>query len=136
MCNKEPEITEVESYCGYCGERLPSMAHETPGACPRCQKRFGIWAHSHPPPLPPEVRWERFVRAGPANGPQFKDPVLAALLSTVMPGGGQVYNGHFLKGFLVFITCWLVIPYFLGIMDAYVSARDTNRYQAALKGQW
>jgi len=63
--------------------------------------------------------------------PDFKDPVLATLLSIVLPGAGQVYNHHFVKGILVFGTCWLIFPYFLGILDAFVSARSQNRVQMA-----
>ena len=57
----------------------------------------------------------------------FKDPVLSALLSAVIPGAGQVYNLQFFKGLFVFLTCWLIIPYFLGIFDAYLTAERTNR---------
>jgi TM2 domain-containing membrane protein YozV len=65
----------------------------------------------------------------------YKDPVLAALLSTVIPGAGQVYNLQFLKGLLVFLSCWLIIPYFLGIFDAYVTSSKANRWQPVVVGR-
>jgi len=67
-------------------------------------------------------------------------PVMAALLG-IFPGLGQVYNGQLLKGFVVFFTCWLIIPWIYGVYDAYVTARrinereiDTNPSPAILTG--
>ncbi|MFH2000617.1 MAG: hypothetical protein ABIK28_13115 [Planctomycetota bacterium] len=61
----------------------------------------------------------------------YRDPVLASLLSAVIPGMGQWYNCQFIKGLLVFFFSWLVIPYFLGIFDAYLTAERTNCWQTA-----
>lgn len=52
-----------------------------------------------------------------------KSPALAAALSIFFPGLGQFYNGHFGKGLFFFVTSWLILPYFIGIGDAYFSAR-------------
>jgi len=52
-----------------------------------------------------------------------KSPALAAIMSAVLPGLGQWYNGHFFKGIFVFLFSWMIIPYFIGIGDAYFSAR-------------
>jgi TM2 domain-containing membrane protein YozV len=49
--------------------------------------------------------------------------LLAAALSLVLPGLGQLYNGQLLKGLLVFFTAFLVVPYIYGIIDAYLVAR-------------
>ncbi|MEW6742592.1 MAG: hypothetical protein AB1486_07520 [Planctomycetota bacterium] len=100
------------AFCGYCGERLV-VSGEALQACPACGARFrdarptrrDAW---YPPP---------------ASGGRHREPVLAAILSTVLPGSGQVYNGQFFKGLFVFCTCWLVIPWLFGILDAYVTAR-------------
>ena len=72
--------------------------------------------------------------AAPVSSP-LRDPVLAALLSAVLPGAGQIYNLQLLKGALVFFTCWLVVPYFLGILDAYLTAERTNRVWQAVTVQ-
>jgi len=56
-----------------------------------------------------------------------KDPLLAAILSTVLPGLGQIYNGEFFKGLLILFTCWLILPYLYGIYNAYTKARQINR---------
>ena len=52
-------------------------------------------------------------------------PALAAVLA-VFPGLGQVYNGQLLKGFVVFFTCWLIVPWIYGVYDAYVVACRLN----------
>ena len=49
--------------------------------------------------------------------------LLAAALSLVLPGLGQLYNGQLVKGLLVFFTAFLVVPYIYGIIDAYLVAR-------------
>ena len=48
------------------------------------------------------------------------------VLSTLIPGGGQVYNSHFIKAVLVFVTAPLVIPWLIGMADAFFSARRIN----------
>jgi hypothetical protein len=58
---------------------------------------------------------------------QIKNPGIAMLLSIVIPGGGQFYNGHAGKGILILCTCWLVIPWIWGIFDAYSCANRINR---------
>lgn len=115
---------EREVFCGYCGERLPDLGEGAWGSCPRCRRVFGERRRRRPPPPPLEVGREG--RALP-SGPPLRDPVLAALFSAVLPGLGQVYNLQFLKGMFVFLTCWLVVPYFLGILDAYLTAERSNR---------
>jgi hypothetical protein len=64
--------------------------------------------------------------------PPIRDPLLAGLLSAICPGLGQAYNGHFVKAVVVFLTCFLILPYFLGILDAFVSAKENNRIQPAV----
>jgi len=56
-----------------------------------------------------------------------KDPVLAAILSTIFPGLGQFYLGEPLKGVLFLLTFVFILPYFLGIFHAYHKAREINR---------
>ena len=57
----------------------------------------------------------------------YREAWLAALLSAVFPGLGQWYNGQYLRGLLVLLTCWMILPYLWGIVDAWRSARDLIR---------
>ncbi len=50
-------------------------------------------------------------------------PMLAAILSFVIGGAGQMYNGEIGKGILIFFTSWLVIPWLYGIFNAYSTAK-------------
>lgn len=145
------ETAEPESYCGYCGARLPYLTEGEFGSCPDCRRRFGEsqgrfvgerqgqFGGSQAAPgngtarrvKPEQVRFSY----GPgycnfnytAPGPVYRDPILAAVLSIIIPGGGQVYNHHFIKGILIFATSFLIVPYILGILDAYICARSINR---------
>ena len=47
---------------------------------------------------------------------------VATALSLMVPGLGQVYNGKIIKGGIIFLTSFLVIPYLYGIYDAYRDA--------------
>ena len=134
---RKRENKEIEAFCGYCGERLPALDDGAFSACPNCSRR----RNPERRPLKKLIAvdaieqgkvygaraWE-FVQ-GPR--PFYRDPLLAALLSTCLPGAGQIYNHQFLKGILIFATSWLVIPYFIGIFDAFVSARSLNKYEIA-----
>ena len=55
-----------------------------------------------------------------------KSPILAAILSFIIGGMGQVYNGQAGKGLLIFFTTWLIIPWIYGIIDAYKTADRIN----------
>lgn len=55
-----------------------------------------------------------------------KSPILAAILSFIIGGLGQVYNGQVGKGLLIFFTSWLIIPWIYGIIDAYRTANKIN----------
>ncbi len=50
-------------------------------------------------------------------------PVVAAVLSVLLPGLGQVFNKQLGKGLVVFVLSFLVIPYLYGVIDAYVVAK-------------
>jgi len=54
---------------------------------------------------------------------QEHSPALAAILSFIVPGLGQVYNGQIGKAALIFLTGWLIIPWIIGIFDAYGVAK-------------
>lgn len=57
-----------------------------------------------------------------------RNPVVAALLG-IFPGLGQVYNGQLLKGFFIFFTSWLLVPWFYGMYDAYATACHINNHE-------
>ncbi len=59
--------------------------------------------------------------------PKGRDPLAAALLSFLLPGGGQMYNEQVLKGEVIFLTSPLVLPWLYGILDAY---RTASRFVA------
>ena len=145
---RKREKTEIESFCGYCGERLPSLDFGAAGVCPKCSRLYQNGPEPQPQSqakakvvsveTPGEKPWyDRTLRAVAwdlAQGPKpfYRDPILAALLSTVFPGAGQVYNHQFLKGILILVTSWLVIPYFVGIIDAFITARSLNKFEIAV----
>lgn len=53
-------------------------------------------------------------------------PALAAVLSFAIAGLGQIYNGQIGKGLLIFFTGWLIVPWIIGIFDAYNTAKKIN----------
>jgi hypothetical protein len=59
--------------------------------------------------------------------PPTRKPELAALLSAFIPGLGQAYNGQLLKGMLVAATCWMILPWAAGVLDALLVAERINR---------
>ena len=87
-----------EPFCVECGVRLPAVESRAV-ACPCCGSDL--------------------VPRRSAG----KEPWIAAALSLVLPGAGQVYNGHFFRGVLVLGTCWLIVPWIFGIIDAWRTAR-------------
>ncbi|MFO0984177.1 MAG: hypothetical protein U1E76_21055 [Planctomycetota bacterium] len=106
---RTPDLSDT--FCGYCGERLPALGLSL-ACCPYCAARFsarGPTARSDDPRVLIE-------RSG-------KRPVIAALLSTALPGAGQVYNGQFFKGLFVCFTAFLIIPWIFGIFDAAITAK-------------
>ena len=139
-------MTYADAFCGYCGVRLP-LTSEALKECPSCctgfkdQRPTILTANtrakvSHPKPPPSGMndlaggtysndglfsRVENVVRPYTE-----RDPTLASLLSVILPGAGQVYNGQFLKGIFIFLTCWLIVPWLFGILDAYVTAKRNN----------
>jgi TM2 domain-containing membrane protein YozV len=62
-------------------------------------------------------------------------PILAAALSFVIGGAGQLYNGQIGKGILIFFTSWLLIPWIYGVFDAYNTAKKINEGTVELKPQ-
>lgn len=100
-CVNHPE-REARVRCNYCGQPV----------CSDCQL---------------QVKAEHYCRecvSAKASGKSRIEhsPVLAVILSSVVGGLGQIYNGQYAKGLLIFFTSWLVIPWVIGIADAYRTA--------------
>ena len=102
-------------FCKNCGAEIPG---ERPGNCPKCGA-----AHS-------------------ASG--VRNPVLAAVLSFIIPGFGQSYNGNAIKGigiFLGVLILWILsllmysgemfigilVLWIFGVFDAYRDSWRMNR---------
>ena len=128
-----------DPFCTECGDRLPQFGARN-GFCQTCSKRFNKG--------PQKTMGSRFDSAKETirqkSRPSWvydtvdnypKDPLLAPVLSAVIPGGGQVYNAHFLKAVIIFITSPLVIPWLIGIVDAFFSARHINSRWARANAQ-
>ena len=105
------EPTASDTFCGYCGERLPALGLSMT-CCPFCAARFAARG-----PTAPDAKPRVFIERS------NRRPVVAALLSTVLPGAGQVYNGQFFKGLFVCFTAFLIVPWIFGIFDAAITAR-------------
>ncbi|MDD1753655.1 MAG: hypothetical protein LUQ38_11275 [Methanotrichaceae archaeon] len=55
-----------------------------------------------------------------------KNVGLITLISVFIPGGGQIYLSHYLKGVLILVFSWLIIPWLYGIYDAYTTSNKYN----------
>lgn len=64
-----------------------------------------------------------------------RSPALAAILSFIIGGLGQIYNGQFGKGILIFFTSWLIFPWIIGIFDAYKTAKKINEGKVIVKSR-
>jgi TM2 domain-containing membrane protein YozV len=56
-----------------------------------------------------------------------KNVGLITLISMFIPGGGQIFLSHYLKGVLILLFSWLIIPWLYGIYDAYPSSNKYNK---------
>jgi TM2 domain-containing membrane protein YozV len=103
-------LNKLPNYCPNCGADLKYPEAEI---CPTCGVRI----------------------KEPQSPKKEKNPVVAALLSLIITGSGQVYNGELLKGILIFIGAIIGSLFFLipgiivviyGIYDAYTTAKKMN----------
>jgi TM2 domain-containing membrane protein YozV len=118
------------AFCENCG------ASVKPGDqfCENCGASLGAAATEPKPPQPVQPA----PPAAPAAGQGEKSPVLAAIASLLFSGLGQVYNGSFGKGLLIFFGTLIGSMIFLipglivliyGIYDAYTTAKKMNEGQ-------
>ncbi len=52
-----------------------------------------------------------------------QSPLSAFLFGLLVPGLGQIYNGEFAKGLIIFLLGWLIVPWIVGIVDAVLVAQ-------------
>ena len=122
--------------CPLCGEQIMQTAIRcrfcsSDLTAPR-QQQGGIVVTGPPASTgQPSIVIQNVQAAAPAQQAfvprEIKNPGIAMLLSVIIPGGGQFYNGHAGKGILILFTFWLIIPWIWGIFDAYSSANRINR---------
>lgn len=96
---------DASAVCNRCGKSI----------CPECQMQLGG-----------ESYCKDCIAIKTGSGQKGKtehSPSLAAILSFVIAGLGQFYNGQPGKGILIFLTGWLIIPWIIGIFDAYATAK-------------
>jgi len=106
-CYQHPQTVAIEK-CTRCQRNLCEQCQvliKQNVFCPECARL----------PLP-EMRVQK-----------HRHPELAALLSLVFPGLGQVYNGQIGKGLAFFLMFWLVIPWLYSVYDAYETASRINQ---------
>ncbi len=106
---------------------------EAAGACNHCGKNICLECSG-------EVKGEIYCKdclALKAGGEkkEARSPALAAILSFIIAGLGQIYNGQIGKGILIFFTSWLVIPWVIGIVDAYKIAVKINKGEILVKSR-
>ncbi len=129
------QILEVASKCRFCGSDLLPAYQGQPLARPSAASSIALNA---PPvaasPQGPSIVIQNVQASQPApvHGGfvpgYYKNPGLAVFLSFIFPGGGQFYNGHVGKGFLVLFTFWAFgISWVWSLFDAYASAQRINR---------
>ena len=105
---QRPELLPLPG-CRECGT-VCELGHNHCGTC-----------GAHVPPL--ALAEEEWI-------PARRKPDLAALLSALVPGLGQAYNGQTLKGLLIAATCWMVLPWGFGVVDAIRVAERINRNES------
>ena len=110
-----------ELFCTHCGELLPKLGADAI-ACPMCGSDLPtIEATTHETDSRETVAVSASSESKSLR-PRLSPRAMAGLLSLLLPGAGQVYNGHLLRGVFVLSTFWLIVPWILGVIDAVVSA--------------
>ena len=104
-CANHPELEEA-SKCISCGNPI----------CENCRVSFKNEDYCK----------ACIVRKAGGETKNKRSPGLAALLSFIIAGAGQIYNGQIGKGLLILFTGWLIIPWIYGIFDAYNTAGKIN----------
>ncbi|MHA2271788.1 MAG: zinc-ribbon domain-containing protein [Candidatus Hodarchaeales archaeon] len=130
-------------FCKNCGAQVPEGARfcEECGR-PQVSGPAQPAAPAHPPaaypPTAPAHPPGAYPPTAPAHPPGVysrKDGALAAILSLIIPGVGQMYCGRMGRGIAIFFLTgcliWFIIgiiPWIWGIFDANDSAKKYNAY--------
>jgi TM2 domain-containing membrane protein YozV len=128
--------------CPHCNAKLensPELAGQLV-SCPSCGGHFQM-----PPIAPPQAVPFAFAATPQAASQQYRQesraPGIAAVMSFVIPGAGQIFNGQIGKGIMmcclyavgwIFVVFLIGIPIVLGvwawaIYDAYSVAENPPR---------
>ena len=90
-------------FCLGCGTKTPPLRAEAIG-CPHCGAEL--------------------VRADGTRATTSRaTPWAHAFASLILPGAGQAFNGQPVKAVAVLLTCWLIVPWIFGVVDAWRVAR-------------
>jgi TM2 domain-containing membrane protein YozV len=115
----------MAKFCPTCGS---SLQYENAEICPKCGVRIKA----------PDLSWS----GGPHQVKGQKSPGIAAILSLILTGLGQVYNGDFTRGALFLIGTFVgmlffiipgVIVWIYQIYDAYSTAKKMNAGEIPFK---
>jgi TM2 domain-containing membrane protein YozV len=100
-------------FCSKCGTENPDGAR----FCASCGVALATVAPAQAPPPPPPVRGAEAAATpmSPATGPTGKTPWVAALLSCVITGAGQLYNNDWKKGIAMFVGAVLGLMFTAGV---------------------
>lgn len=131
------EVTEDAQFCKQCGYALKAPAGAGAEEANAAQADHLI---SRPFQRPVSTGLSAAVQPQVIVIQSEKSPGIAALLSFLIPGAGQIYNGELGKGILLFILAvisgilvWVVVGcltspliWLIAIVDAYSSAKRIN----------
>ena len=134
-------------YCPNCGREIPDGSK----FCPYCGAKLSLTGESEETQIQsvlseeeqkrsfkeelPKAKAQQYVRVG------AKNPGVAAVLSALWVGIGQIYNGQIGKGILFIILYgislllifvfigWITTPiiWLIGVIDAYKTANNMNK---------
>lgn len=123
-----------EIYCAQCGASILAESEADLIRCPSCGKNPRELSRAQKLEQAKEMAAAALRPAAPVVA--AKSPGVAAALSFVIPGLGQLYNEQIIKGLVVFAAAivglsFCVVPglvvWLAGIFDAYSSAQRINR---------
>lgn len=99
-------------FCSKCGTENPDGAR----FCASCGVALAVAAPVQAPPPPPPVRGNADpTPVASTTGPTGKTPWVAAVLSCVITGAGQLYNNDWKKGVAMFAGAVLGLMFTAGV---------------------
>jgi TM2 domain-containing membrane protein YozV len=124
--------------CPHCNNQIPDDA----AFCNVCGKSTAVepQAQQVPPPVQPAQQTEQQVPPPAAPAAEIKNQWIALILSCLIPGLGQIYNGQTLKGVVLilvsFISAGTLAPvaWVIAMIDAPMIAKKINEGKTV--GEW